>query len=82
MLIARFPDGTDVFEVTPYNSKGRAISRSTYVRAGSEQAACRTGRKWLRTLGVKSISYVRARIYNPLSDPEMRGYVRPLAFSH
>lgn len=78
MHVSRFPDGTDVFEVTPFNSRGEVIRRSTYVRAGSEQAARRLGRRWLRILGLRGKFHVRARIYNPLNDPEMRGYVRPL----
>lgn len=78
MPTARFPDGTDAWEVTPYNGAGRVISRSTYVRAASRDAAERMGRRWLKALGLRGRFHVRARLYHPLLDSEMRGYVRPL----
>jgi hypothetical protein len=67
-----------VFEVFPVDSKGRVIGRPTYVRAATRDRAERAGRRWLTLIGWRGSFKTRARIYNPLTDPEMARYVKPI----
>jgi hypothetical protein len=63
------------FEVYPITSSGKRWGPAVYVRAQDPTRAEAAGKYWMRTLG-RSVRHVRAEIYRPELDPEIRRYVQ------
>lgn len=66
------------YEVTPVDSYGRTAGRAIYVRASNSAVAEIAGKRWLKMLGTRGKFSVRVKLYNPLLDPDMQGYVRAI----
>jgi hypothetical protein len=63
------------FEVYPINNSGKRSGTSVYVNAQNIERAVIAGKTWMRILGRKP-RQVRAEVYRPWLDPEIRMYVQ------
>jgi hypothetical protein len=63
------------FEVYPISNSGKRCGPAVYVRARNQACAEAAGKHWMRTLG-RYARHVRAEIYRPELDLEIRGYVQ------
>lgn len=66
------------YEIFPIDVYGRILGSPVYLTAASRERAEKTGKDLLRCFGQKGRFSTRAREYNPLNDPAMRGWVRAL----
>lgn len=64
------------FECFPVESRSGKFGTPVYVPAFNAKEAEKKGRAKLRARGQRGRFTVHVKIYNPLNDPEMHGFVR------
>ena len=74
--MSSIPIGWNQWKITAYTGKNRnVILGHTFVKADTEQQACKIGRVALKTIGIRGSCRVSARPYLPWQDIAFLGFL-------